>query len=142
MTIRSWTDAEVISEENLTEMRDSQAKARAYGREIVRLRELMRGLEQVATDVMAEHDEETTGSAALDALINVAMALATEVRPPRGTLAPSDGYASCPVCSRAGAMAVKAGDHLLFCAQCSLGEQRMVRLVFHPATHSQKAVPR
>ena len=84
MTIRSWTDAEVTSDANLAEMRDSGAKARAYGREIVRLRELLRTFEPLATAVMEEHDEETTGSVALDNLINHAMACATDVRPPRG----------------------------------------------------------
>lgn len=146
MTIRSWTDAEVMDDANLFEMRDSQAKARAYSREIVRLRALMRGMEPLAVAVMAEHDEETTGNVALDNLINGAMALADDVRPPRGgrMSAPEGGCTvKCPVCTRIGPFHVAAGEAIGFCAQCSLGEGRQVRLVLVPAKRSEpKAVHR
>lgn len=45
-------------------------------------------------------------------------------------VAPADGTAKCPVCTRVDGVPVSKGERLLFCAQCALGEHRKVRLVF------------
>jgi hypothetical protein len=52
--------------------------------------------------------------------------------PNDANVAPSNGTVECPECSRCGQIEIEAGEPILFCAQCSLGEGRNVRLVFTP----------
>jgi hypothetical protein len=97
-------------------------------------------LEEAATLVLDGsflHDQAPTAQFAREvaAMLRRHVALAAKGTDGDGPRAPPGGCeVECPACTRVGRFRVEAGQPIGFCAQCSLGEGRKVRLVVAPRT--------